>query len=151
MIAYHLINSLTGVGPLSSPNPFLFSMIEVKEKQRFVEKAYLLAVISKEEERANAESLLDELDELVFNLGIKIFHKKVVRVRKTYPGYLIGKGKFNEIIEEVSELGRGRQYDEDDGDYDDEDDDDDDEDLRDVVGDESDMAPSPPKLKLSTF
>lgn len=80
-------------------------MFEVKEKPRLVEKAYLLAVISKEEERANAESLLDELDELVSNLGIKIFHKKVVRVRKTYPGYLIGKGKFNEIIEEVSELG----------------------------------------------
>ena len=80
-------------------------MFEVKEKPRLVEKAYLLAVISKEEERANAESLLDELDELVLNLGIQIFHKKVVRVRKTYPGYLLGKGKFNEIIEEVSELG----------------------------------------------
>ena len=80
-------------------------MFEVKEKPRLVEKAYLLAVISKEEERANAESLLDELDELVSNLGIKIFHKKVVRVRKTFSGYLLGKGKFNEIIEEVAELG----------------------------------------------
>ena len=65
-------------------------MFEVKEKPRLVEKAYLLAVISKEEERNNAESLLDELYELVSNLGIQIFHKKVVRVRKTYPGYLIG-------------------------------------------------------------
>ena len=79
-------------------------MFEVKEKPRLVEKAYLLAVISKEEERANAESLLDELDELVSNLGIKVFHKKVVRVRKTFSGYLLGKGKFNEIIE-VGELG----------------------------------------------
>ena len=80
-------------------------MFEVKEKPRLVEKAYLLAVISREDERANAESLLDELDELVSNLGIQIFHKKVVRVRKTYPGYLLGKGKFNEIICEVGELG----------------------------------------------
>ncbi len=79
-------------------------MFEVKEKPRLVEKAYLLAVISKEEERNNAESLLDELDELVSNLGIQIFHKKVVRVRKTYPGYLIGKGKFNEIIQQVGDL-----------------------------------------------
>ena len=79
-------------------------MFEVKEKPRLVEKAYLLAVISKEEERANAESLLDELDELVSNLGIKVFHK-VVRVRKTFSGYLLGKGKFNEIIGEVGELG----------------------------------------------
>ena len=79
-------------------------MFEVKEKPRLVEKAYLLAVISKEEERNNAESLLDELYELVSNLGIQIFHKKVVRVRKTYPGYLIGKGKFNEIIQQVGDL-----------------------------------------------
>ena len=79
-------------------------MFEVKEKPRLVEKAYLLAVISKEEKRKNAESLLDELDELVSNLGIQIFHKKVVRVRKTYPGYLIGKGKFNEIIQQVGDL-----------------------------------------------
>ena len=79
-------------------------MFEVKEKPRLVEKAYLLAVISTEEERKNAESLLEELDELVSNLGIQIFHKKVVRVRKTYPGYLIGKGKFNEIIQQVGDL-----------------------------------------------
>lgn len=79
-------------------------MFEVKEKPRLVEKAYLLAVISKEEERANAESLLNELDELVSNLGIQIIHKKVVRVRKTYPGYLLGKGKFNEIVGEVEAL-----------------------------------------------
>ena len=80
-------------------------MFEVKEKPRLVEKAYLLAVILREEERANAQSLLDELEELVSNLGIRIFCKKVVRVRKTYAGYLLGKGKFNEVIEEVGELG----------------------------------------------
>ncbi len=79
-------------------------MFEVKEKPRLVEKAYLLAVISRENERTRAESLLEELDELVSNLGIRVSHKKVVRVRKTYSGFLLGKGKFNEIIEEVSEL-----------------------------------------------
>ena len=80
-------------------------MFEVKEKPRLVEKAYLVAVILREEERANAESLLDELEELVSNLGIRIFCKKVVRVRKTFPGYLLGKGKLNEVIEDVGELG----------------------------------------------
>ena len=59
----------------------------------------------REEERASAENLLDELDELVSNLGIKIFGKRVIRVRKTYPGYLLGKGKFIEISEVVRELG----------------------------------------------
>ncbi|MEC8243349.1 MAG: GTPase HflX [Verrucomicrobiota bacterium] len=80
-------------------------MFEVKEKPRLVEKAYLLAVILREEERAHAESLLEELEELVSNLGIKIFSKKVVRVRKTYAGYLLGKGKFNEVIGDVRKLG----------------------------------------------
>ena len=73
-------------------------MFEVKEKPRLVEKAYLLAVILREEERSNAESLLDELDELVSNLGIKIFCKKVVRVRKTYAGYLLGKGNLMKLL-----------------------------------------------------
>ena len=39
-------------------------MFEVKEKPRLVEKAFLLAVIVREDERDQAESLLDELDEL---------------------------------------------------------------------------------------
>ena len=60
-------------------------MFEVKEKPRLVEKAYLLAVISKEEERANAETLLDELDELVSNLGIKVFHKKSFAFERPSP------------------------------------------------------------------
>ena len=80
-------------------------MFEVKEKPRLVERAFLLAVILREEERARAENLLDELDELVSSLGIKIFGKRVIRVRKTYPGYLLGKGKFIEISEVVRELG----------------------------------------------
>ena len=61
-------------------------MFEVKEKPRLVEKAYLLAVILREEERSNAESLLDELDELVSNLGIKIkrlLHQPMIRKLKT--------------------------------------------------------------------
>ena len=45
-------------------------MFEVKEKPRLVEKAFLLAVVLREDERENAESLLDELEELVSNLGI---------------------------------------------------------------------------------
>ena len=69
-------------------------MFEVKEKPRLVEKAYLLAVISKEEERANAESLLDELDELVSNLGIQIFHKKSGSGSKDLSGISSRKGKI---------------------------------------------------------
>ncbi len=76
-------------------------MFEVKEKPRLVERAYLISVILREEERANAESLLEELEELVSNLGIKIKEKHVIRTRKTFAGYLVGKGKFEQVLAEV--------------------------------------------------
>ena len=69
-----------------------------------VERAYLLSVIKREDERKGAESLLEELEELVRNLGIQIFKKQVVRTRKTFPGHLIGKGKLEEIVGQVKEL-----------------------------------------------
>mgnify|MGYP003330379526 CR=1 FL=1 len=69
-----------------------------------VERAYLLSVIKREDEREGAESLLEELEELVKNLGIQIFKKRVVRTRKTYPGHLIGKGKLEEIVGQVKAL-----------------------------------------------
>ena len=79
-------------------------MFEVREKPRLVERAYLLSVIKREDERDGAESLLEELEELVKNLGIQIFKKQVVRTRKTFPGHLIGKGKLEEIVGQVKEL-----------------------------------------------
>ena len=79
-------------------------MFEVQEKPRLVEHAYLLSIIQREEERDEAESLLQELEELVSNLGIKILKKYVVRTRKTFPGHLVGKGKLEEIVKEVGDL-----------------------------------------------
>ncbi|MBP51595.1 MAG: GTPase HflX [Opitutae bacterium] len=76
-------------------------MFEVKEKPRLVERAYLLSVILRETERSEAESLLNELEELVSNLGIEIVCKHVVRTRKTFPGHLIGKGKFEQLLKDV--------------------------------------------------
>ena len=58
-------------------------------------------MILHEEERANAESLLEELGELVSNLGIKIKEKHVIRTRKTFAGHLVGKGKFEQVLAEV--------------------------------------------------
>jgi len=79
-------------------------MFEVKEKPRIVEKAFLLSCIQAEKERSEAESLLDELDELVRNLGIQIVGRKVVRVRKTSPRYILGKGKVEEVLDEIKEV-----------------------------------------------
>lgn len=79
-------------------------MFEVKEKPRLVERAFLLSVIRREDERKEAESLLEELSELVQNLGIKVYHKIVVRTRKTFPGHILGKGKLEEVLNQVREL-----------------------------------------------
>lgn len=79
-------------------------MFEVKEKPRKVERAFLLSVVKRKDEENYANLLLNELSELVGNLGIKVVGSKVVRVRKTFPGHILGKGKCDEISEQVGDL-----------------------------------------------
>ncbi len=79
-------------------------MFEVKEKPKLVERAFLISVILREDEREEAESLLEELSELVGNLGIEVCWKTVVRARKTFPGHILGKGKLKEVVNQVGEL-----------------------------------------------
>jgi len=80
-------------------------MFEVKEKPRLVEKAFLISCIDTESDRPEADSLLDELDELTRNLEINVVGREVVRVRKTSPRFILGKGKAEEILEQLKELG----------------------------------------------
>ena len=79
-------------------------MFEVKEKPRKVERAFLLSVIKRKDEEPNAISLLDELTELVINLGIKVVGSQIVRTRKTFPGHILGKGKCEEVFKQVVDL-----------------------------------------------
>ena len=68
-------------------------MFEVKEKPKKVERAFLISVIQRKEDEPEAQSLLDELSELVENLSIIVKGKIIVRTRKTFPGHILGKGK----------------------------------------------------------
>ena len=77
-------------------------MFEVKEKPRLVEKAFLISCIDTESDRPEADSLLDELDELTRNLEINVVGREVVRVRKTSPRFILGKGKGKAIAFEGS-------------------------------------------------
>ena len=79
-------------------------MFEVKEKPRKVERAFLLSVVKRKDEEYYANLLLNELSELVGNLGIKVASSTVVRARKTFPGHILGKGKCDEILEQVGDL-----------------------------------------------
>ena len=78
-------------------------MFEVKEKPRLVERAFLISFIHSERERTDADSLLDELDELTQNLGIGVVGRKVVRIRKTSPRFILGKGKVEQLLSELKE------------------------------------------------
>ncbi len=78
-------------------------MFEVKEKPRLVERAFLISCVQSERERPEAESLLDELDELTRNLGIAVIGRKVIRIRRTSPRFILGKGKVDEVLKELKE------------------------------------------------
>ena len=80
-------------------------MFEVKEKPKKVERAFLISVISRKDEESRAHSLLSELSELVENLSISVVGKLIVRTRKTFPGHILGKGKCEQIHDQVKELG----------------------------------------------
>lgn len=74
---------------------------DTRELDPMVTRAYLVGI-----ERGSAGSdaplaLLDELQELVSNLGIEVVHRNVVRIRKPQAAYLMGKGKMESVIEDA--------------------------------------------------
>jgi GTP-binding protein HflX len=79
-------------------------MFEVKEKPKKVERAFLISVIQRKEDEPESASLLDELSELVENLSIAVKGKIIVRNRKTFAGHILGKGKCEQIHQQVKEL-----------------------------------------------
>jgi GTP-binding protein HflX len=76
-------------------------VFEVKEKPKLVERAFLVSCIHAEKDRKEADSLLDELEELTCNLGIAVLGRKVIRIRKTSPRFILGKGKVDEVLVEL--------------------------------------------------
>lgn len=69
-----------------------------------VERAYLIGVERPGMYPSEAESLLEELGELVETLGIKVIHKEKVRLAEPRPRFLLGTGKTMEIIEQAKAL-----------------------------------------------
>jgi len=79
-------------------------MIDVRERPRMVERAFLVGVHLKNESVAEAEDLLRELHELVKTLGIGILGSARVDVREWQARLLLGSGKAEEILEQIKEL-----------------------------------------------
>jgi len=72
-------------------------MFEIKEKPKMVERAFLISAYTKAEEKEEAGSLLEELEELVDTLGIPVIDRMLVHHRENHAKLLIGTGKADEI------------------------------------------------------
>lgn len=78
-------------------------MFEIKAKDKMVERALLLGAYTDTGKKAEAESLLAELEELVDTLGIPVVERKLVFHREQHARYLIGSGKAQEIVDFAKE------------------------------------------------
>jgi len=78
-------------------------MFETKEYAKMVERALLVSAYTDKGGRDEAESLLDELEELVRTLGIPVSERQLVFIREIQPRHLIGTGKAEEITARVKE------------------------------------------------
>ena len=82
-------------------------MIETSERGNKVEKALLIGVAFNSNEIKEVQTLLEELEELVETLGIKIVRSEIISVRTPNAGLLMGKGK----AEYVHELAKAHECD----------------------------------------
>jgi GTP-binding protein HflX len=74
-------------------------MFEVREKPEMVERALLVRFYFDPRDATEAESLLEELGELVKTLGIEVIESVLPRCREMQKKYLCGTGKAAEIVE----------------------------------------------------
>jgi GTP-binding protein HflX len=79
-------------------------MFEIRPREKMVERALLVGAYGGTDDRADAEDLIEELEELVRTLGIPVVEKMVVHNREPQARFLIGSGKAEEICERLREL-----------------------------------------------
>jgi GTPase len=78
-------------------------MFEIKQKAKMTERALLVGAFTETANEAHAQSLLEELEELVATLGIPVVERKLVFHRENHARYLIGSGKAQEIVDLAKE------------------------------------------------
>ncbi len=78
-------------------------MFEIRQKDKMTERALLIGAYIDPAKKAEAQSLLEELAELVETLGIPIIERKLISHRENHARYLIGSGKAQEIVDFAKE------------------------------------------------
>ncbi len=79
-------------------------MFEIKQKDKMTERALLIGAYIDPAKKAEAQSLLEELAELVETLGIPIIDRLLISHRENHARYLIGSGKAQEIVDHARKL-----------------------------------------------
>jgi GTP-binding protein HflX len=79
-------------------------MFEIKHREKMVERALLVGAYTNNDEKEDADDLLQELGELVRTLGIPIIEKLLVFNREPQARLFMGSGKAEEICERAKEL-----------------------------------------------
>lgn len=79
-------------------------MVDTKELKKMVERALLVSAYNEKDGRADAESLLEELAELVNTLGVPIVDQMLIHLRDIQPRYLLGSGKAEEVVAHAKAL-----------------------------------------------
>ncbi len=74
-------------------------MFDVREDPAMVQRALLVGVEYGKVISDETISLVEELEELVNNIGVEVIEKTVIRVRKSNPKYLIGAGQAEEVMQ----------------------------------------------------
>ena len=78
-------------------------MFEIKQKDKMTERALLIGAYTDTAKKLDAQSLLEELEELVDTLGIPVIERKLVHHRENHARYLIGSGKAQELVDFAKE------------------------------------------------
>ncbi len=76
-------------------------VIEVREKPKLVERAFLVGITSPDQTDHHTGLLLDELTGLVETLGITCVGRSVIHLGRPHAKLLVGSGKADEIILEA--------------------------------------------------
>ncbi len=79
-------------------------MFEITEREKIVERAVLVGTYTSHAMRADSQSLLEELEELIDTLGIPVVERCLVHHRECHARYLVGTGKAQELADLVKEL-----------------------------------------------
>lgn len=74
-------------------------MFEIREKPEMVERAMLVSIYFDPSEAGEKQAMLDELEDLVSNLGIGIAGKHLIKSRDMHAKFLCGTGKAQEVKE----------------------------------------------------